>query len=69
MFKKHHLKSPIEYLISFRLNKSMELLQSTSLSISEIASRTGFGSVSYYIEKFRKQMGITPSQYRNQNLN
>lgn len=68
LFKNNKLQSPIEYLITFRLNKSIELLESTNLSISDISEQVGFGSVSYFIEKFRKQIGYTPLEYRKKYL-
>lgn len=64
LFRNNKLQSPIEYLIYFRLNKSIELLESTTFSISDISEKVGFGSVSYFIEKFRKQVGCTPLDYR-----
>lgn len=64
LFRNNKLQSPIEYLITFRLNKSIELLESTTLSISDISEKVGFGSVSYFIEKFRKQVGCTPLEYK-----
>ncbi|WP_418886432.1 AraC family transcriptional regulator [Geosporobacter ferrireducens] len=43
----------------------MILLRKSNLSITEIAAEVGFGSVSYYIEKFRKQTNYTPKEFRN----
>ena len=45
----------------------MELLDDTSMSVTQIAYETGFGSSSYYIEKFRRKTGMTPAKYRHRN--
>lgn len=63
-FKKHMKESLFDYLLSFRIEKSLPLLADGSLSITEIASRSGFSSASYYTKVFRERMGCTPSQYQ-----
>lgn len=64
-FFKHMTKStPFEYLISYRINQSILLLRKSNLSITEIANEVGFGSVSYYIEKFRNQTNYTPKEFK-----
>lgn len=62
-------KSPISYLIEYRLDKSIKLLNNTSYTITEIALKCGFNSSSYFTEIFHKQLGCTPSQYRKNNIN
>lgn len=63
---KHYLgRTPNDYLNSFRLEKGMELLKSTGLSITEISGSCGFNSASYFTELFTKQKGCTPKAYRN----
>ncbi len=57
-------RSPIQYLNQYRLNKSIELLRTTHLSITEIAFQVGFTGASYYTESFRKWLGQTPSAFR-----
>lgn len=47
-----------------RLNRSLELLRTTDLPVSQIACETGFCSASYFIEAFKARHGITPLQYR-----
>lgn len=64
-FFKRAVKCTIfEYVMSYRINRSMELLQSTDMTVSQIADFTGFGSASYYIESFKKQVSCTPKEYR-----
>jgi len=57
--------SPTQYHISLRLNKARELLATTHLNINEIASQTGFDSVSYFSRIFKEKIGVPPSFYRN----
>lgn len=66
-FKKHMKESLFEYLLSYRIEKSLPLLAEGKMPITEIASRTGFSSSSYYTKVFRKRMGCTPSQYQINN--
>lgn len=61
-------KSPISYLTEYRLEKSIELLNISSLSVTEIALQCGFTGSSYFTEIFRKNIGCTPSQYRKKKI-
>lgn len=63
-FKKNMDCTLFEYITEYRLGKSMELLEHTDLPVSQIAYETGFGSSSYFIEKFRKNVGMTPAAFR-----
>jgi len=63
-FKKMVGMTPFTYLLHYRLRKSMELLRDSEQSITTIATTTGFSTVSYYIEKFKKYTGYSPHVYR-----
>ena len=63
-FKKNMNCTLFEYITEYRLSKSMELLDHTDLPVSQIAYESGFGSSSYFIEKFRKNVGMTPAAFR-----
>lgn len=63
-FKKNMSCTIFDYLIDYRLDKSTDLLLHSDASVSQIAFETGFGSSSYYIEKFRKKTGMTPGEFR-----
>ena len=69
LFKKYASKTPGEYLIQYRITKSMQLLTETDQSITEIAYATGFTSASHYTKTFREVNGCTPKEYRNSNPN
>ena len=66
IFRAYLGMTPNDYVNSFRLEKSMELLNGTSLSITEISAACGFGSASYYTELFTRQKGCTPTRFRKQ---
>lgn len=63
-FKKHVKCTVFEYLIDYRITISTTLLLTTNDSITNIAYNCGFGSTSYFIEKFKKKSGVTPLVYR-----
>jgi DNA-binding response OmpR family regulator len=54
-----------EYIHELRIAKAKDLLESTPLSIGEIALKCGIEDVGYFSTLFRKAVGMTPSVYRN----
>ncbi len=44
--------------------EAQRLLYYTNYSVNEIADKLGFGTTSYFISFFKKEMGITPEQFR-----
>lgn len=66
-FKSITNSTPMNYLISYRIEKASTKLLSTDKSITNIAYDTGFSDLSYFIKLFKKHTGYTPSEYRNQN--
>ncbi len=64
LFKRVTGGTILNYLRSYRLTRSIELLEETELPISQVALESGFNGVSYYIECFRKELLMTPLQYR-----
>jgi AraC-like DNA-binding protein len=64
VFRKATGQSPIDYLIRLRIQKAMELLRTTGLSITEIALRIGFNDSNYFARQFRKTVGRPPSACR-----
>lgn len=56
------------YLTSIRMEKAKQLLVSTSLTITEIADRVGYGDYRVFTKVFKKSEGVTPSQYRREIL-
>ena len=64
LFRQYLNRTPNDYLTSLRLEKGMELLKSTELSVTEIAAACGFSGSSYFAERFLQAKGCTPTQYR-----
>ncbi len=63
-FKRINGSSPKEYLIELRINYACELLDSTRLSVDEIAFNSGFSDSSHFSKELKKMTGVTPSKYR-----
>lgn len=57
-----------EYLSIIRLRNAENLLKKTSSSISEIAYNCGFNDSNYFSFKFKKEYGLSPTEYREQVL-
>lgn len=63
-FSTHNAEGFSEYLNKIRIRKATELLSASTLTISEISARVGYGDHSYFTKVFKKQTGASPSQYR-----
>ncbi|MFC3559287.1 two-component regulator propeller domain-containing protein [Pedobacter jamesrossensis] len=59
-------QSMIEFIRSFRLKKAMEIMTNEDVLISEVIYRVGILSQSYFSNIFKKEFGITPSQFQQQ---
>jgi len=64
IFKEYVRCTPIAFLTEFRLQKAIELLRETDMSITEIAYATGFSGASYFSECFKNSFGCSPREYR-----
>ena len=53
-----------EYLAAVRLRRAKELLETTTLRISEVAAQIGIPNVSYFSTIFRREFGRSPSEIR-----
>lgn len=62
-FKREENLTINEYLQQFRIQKAKELMSSQNQNITLIAERVGFDDANYFSKCFKKQLGITPSQY------
>ncbi len=58
----------MEFLNTYRLEMSMDMLRNSDLSVTEIAYNCGFHGLSYFSEIFKKYKGCTPSEYRNDEI-
>lgn len=63
-FKKMTRKTPVDYLVTYRVEKASRKLLSTDMSVTDIAFATGFNDLSYFIKTFKKLKGYTPADFR-----
>lgn len=56
--------SPGQWLIDQRLVQAQRLLESTALSVEQVAAEVGFGSVQVLRHHFRQRLAIPPRDYR-----
>ena len=68
-FKKEYGLSPINYMITRRIDESKYLLAETDLSMSQIAQLLGFSSLSYFSQVFHRTQDISPKEYRQSQRN
>jgi AraC-like DNA-binding protein len=66
-FKRYTYTTPKQYVLNLRLAKAKELLESSTLSISEIAAAVGFSEVTYFSRLFKRSNGVSPLTYRQRN--
>jgi YesN/AraC family two-component response regulator len=66
LFKEEVGMTFVEYLSFVRVQKAKTLLRVSSLPIEIIANNTGFSNASYFATAFKKLVGKTPREYREQ---
>lgn len=65
IFKQYTGFSPSQYLMEIKIQKSKELLTSTSMPVKEISYELSFESTSYFVTFFKAKTGMSPTEYRN----
>lgn len=68
MIKKETGKSPQEHIQLKLINAAKERIFDHSKSLAEIAYELGFKHPQHFTRMFKETTGVTPSEYRNQNL-
>ena len=64
LFSKQTSKTCLAYLQQMRMDLAKIMLAETELPVGEIGARVGFVDTNYFTKVFKKQMSITPSEYR-----
>lgn len=67
-FTNHVGMSPISYLNKKRIHEAMKLLRTTDETISTIGGVVGIENTTHFINLFKKEVGVTPLQYRKYNV-
>lgn len=64
IFKAETDFSPMQYVTRLRLGEAQNLLINTDLSVTEIAAAVGYNDSNYFQKVFRRNVGLTPGNYR-----
>jgi AraC family transcriptional regulator len=64
MFRATTGMTPHRYVLKRRVERARQLLEQVGLSIAEVAMICGFSSQAHLTFAFRKEYGITPTEYR-----
>jgi len=67
-FKKEHQLSLSQYILHRRIDKAKLLLATTTKTIYEVGMQVGIPDPQYFNKQFRKVSGMSPSHYRDQNI-
>lgn len=65
MFRKYYGQTPTDYINDLRLSHAASLLQTTGLTVLEIAGICGFENLSWFNRLFKQRYQLTPSEYRS----
>lgn len=64
IFREEFGKSFNEFIIELRIEKAIQLLETSNLKVYEVAEAIGIPSYRYFSVLFRKRTGLTPKEYR-----
>lgn len=64
IFKEGTGRNFIEYLTNIRIEKAKELLSTTEYSMKEICTMCGYSDPNYFSRSFKKNVGVTPTEYK-----
>lgn len=67
-FKQYTNTTPAQYVQLLRTTNAKSLLETTNYNISEISNLVGYENPLYFSRFFKKQFGVSPSQFRKQLL-
>ena len=66
IFNKNLGISLISYLNTIKIRSAIELMRNGQLNLTQIATRSGFNSSSYFCKVFKSEKGVTPATFRRQ---
>ena len=56
--------SPLEYVHTLRLEEAKQMLESGNQQIEAIANEVGYEDAGFFSRLFRRNVNLTPAQYR-----
>ena len=65
-FKQQYGVNLSEYVLTIRMNEAKRLLETSRQRIYEVAQAVGFSDDKYFRKVFKKQVGVTPNEFREQ---
>ncbi|GKS14908.1 AraC family transcriptional regulator [Paenibacillus chitinolyticus] len=69
VFRRHAGMGPAEYLLKYRLNMAQRMLFTSDAPVQQIAQTVGIADPFYFSRVFKKQFGISPTEYREKFIN
>ncbi len=63
-FKEATGTTPVNYLMSYRVERAARMLLGSDLSVTQISLACGFNDLSYFIKTFKRFRGVSPTEYR-----
>ncbi|MBO7265317.1 MAG: helix-turn-helix transcriptional regulator [Alistipes sp.] len=66
-FVDHYNMSPHRWILRCRIGLARQILSTTNIPITDVATTCGFINTSHFIAKFKHYVGMTPHQYRTDN--
>lgn len=63
LFRQELQTSPLAHIVDYRINKAIQMMAEPGLHLPHLYKKVGFSSSSYFINVFKKKMGMTPMQY------
>jgi transcriptional regulator GlxA family with amidase domain len=64
LFKRLTGCTPIDYFIHLRMERAREMLESTALTVKEVAAALGYDDPFYFSRVFKSTSGLAPTDYR-----
>lgn len=69
MFKTYIDLTPIDYMNKFRISNACDLLKQKDFNVEQVAEMVGIDDEKYFMRMFKKLMGVTPKEYRQNSEN
>lgn len=69
VFRRHAGMGPAEYILKYRMDMAEQMLLANEASVQQIAETVGIADPFYFSRVFKKQNGVSPSEYRQKFIN